>query len=190
MKIISINLNELHTRPINIGYVGENNHVAVMIYCASLFRDYPDATASMVVQPPVGDLYPGTLDRDSNTLIWEVKDSDLTRPGAGKFQITFMQDEEVIKTAFGSFTVSASLVATGDPPEPLEDWIERAEEALAALNSISASATTLAPGSSATASITIVDGHKNIAMEVLRKLLEDEIKVRSKYNLVESQSLT
>lgn len=31
--------------------------------------------------------------------------------------------------------------------------------------------------------------HKNIAMEVLRKLLEDEIKVRSKYNLVESQSL-
>jgi type I restriction enzyme R subunit len=31
--------------------------------------------------------------------------------------------------------------------------------------------------------------HKNIAMEVLRKLLEDEIKARSKYNLVESQSL-
>ena len=31
--------------------------------------------------------------------------------------------------------------------------------------------------------------HMNIAMEVLRKLLEDEIKVRSKYNLVESQSL-
>jgi len=31
--------------------------------------------------------------------------------------------------------------------------------------------------------------HKNIAMEVLRKLLEDEIKSRSKYHLVESQSL-
>ena len=31
--------------------------------------------------------------------------------------------------------------------------------------------------------------HKNIAMEVLRKLLEDEIKARSKYNVVESQSL-
>lgn len=31
--------------------------------------------------------------------------------------------------------------------------------------------------------------HKNIAMEVLRKLLEDEIKARSKYHLVESQSL-
>ena len=31
--------------------------------------------------------------------------------------------------------------------------------------------------------------HKNIAMEVLRKLLEDEIKARSKYNLVESLSL-
>ena len=31
--------------------------------------------------------------------------------------------------------------------------------------------------------------HQNIAMEVLRKLLEDEIKARSKYNVVESQSL-
>ncbi len=31
--------------------------------------------------------------------------------------------------------------------------------------------------------------HKNIAMEVLRKLLEDDIKARSKYNIVESQSL-
>lgn len=31
--------------------------------------------------------------------------------------------------------------------------------------------------------------HKNIALEVLRKLLEGEIKARSKYNLVESQSL-
>ena len=31
--------------------------------------------------------------------------------------------------------------------------------------------------------------HKNIAMEVLRKLLEDEIKARSKYNVVEGQSL-
>ena len=31
--------------------------------------------------------------------------------------------------------------------------------------------------------------HQNIAMEVLRKLLEDEIKARSKYNMVESQSL-
>ena len=31
--------------------------------------------------------------------------------------------------------------------------------------------------------------HKNIAMEVLRKLLEDEIKARSKYNVVEGQTL-
>ena len=31
--------------------------------------------------------------------------------------------------------------------------------------------------------------HQNIAMEVLRKLLEDEIKARSKYNMVESQTL-
>ena len=31
--------------------------------------------------------------------------------------------------------------------------------------------------------------HKNIALEVLRKLLADEIKARSKYNLVESRSL-
>lgn len=31
--------------------------------------------------------------------------------------------------------------------------------------------------------------HQNIAMEVLRKLLEDEIKARSKYNVVESQTL-
>lgn len=169
MRTVSINLNELHTKPIDIGYVGENNHVAVMIYCASVFRDYPNATASMVVQPPVGDLYPAILERDGNTLIWEIKNSDLVNPGGGKFQITFTNNEEIIKTAYGSFTISASMVSTGEPPEPIEDWMLEAQQVLSDLESfddISASATTLSAGSSATAEVTEVEGHKNIAIGI------------------------
>ena len=37
---------------------------------------------------------------------------------------------EIIKTAYGSYSIKPSMTATGDPPTPLEDWLERAEEAL------------------------------------------------------------
>lgn len=123
-------LNDLGRTTFDLGYVGEKNHTRVVIACATMFIQYPDAVATMVVKPPVGDLYPVALTRSNNVLIWEVSEADLAYAGGGTFQLTFTEDEEVIKTVYGRYSVKPSLQGEGEPPEPLEDWIERATDKL------------------------------------------------------------
>ena len=130
----NINLDDISTETLDIGFVGEANHVEIAIHCAGFFKEYPDATAMMTVAPPVGEMYPVQLDRDDQALIWEISEGDLAYAGAGTYQLTFTEDEEIIKTVYGNYSVSPSLVPTGDPPDPIENWIERAEEALAAFD--------------------------------------------------------
>ena len=55
---------------------------------------------------------------------------------------------------------------TGSIPDPMDDWMTRANATLEELSAITASAETLAAGSSATAEITEVNGHKNIAFGI------------------------
>ena len=99
-----------------------------------MFRDYPDAVASMVVKPPQGDLYPVSLTRDGNDLTWDVSASDVAIPGAGILQLTFTDGEgdeaEIIKTVYGSYSVNASLVANGEAPDPVQSWLDEAGAAL------------------------------------------------------------
>ena len=135
MRIERASLSDLQTTVFDLGYVGEQNHTQVVINCISLFRSYPDAVASMIAKPPVGDLYPITVTRDGNRVVWDVSPADIAYAGSGRFQLTFTDGSgdsaEIIKTVFGSYSVKESMETTGDPPEPLEDWLERAEEALA-----------------------------------------------------------
>ena len=169
MRVVDINLNDLSSQSIYLGYAGEKNHVRVIIHCPAFFRSYPDAVATMVARPPVGDLYPVILERVGKNLVWEASEADLAYAGSGDFQITFTQDGEVVKTAIGHYSVNSSLVATGEAPDPIEEWVEEANEILAEFGSIadlSASATTLEAGADATAEITTVDGHKNIAIGI------------------------
>ena len=131
MRIEKISLDKLSSRALDIGYVGEKDHVKVVIQCAGFFKDYPDATAAMACRPPVGDAYPVELTKSGVDLEWAVSESDIAAAGNGAFQITFTQDGEIVKSAFGSYTVRSSLVGNGEPPEPLDDWIQEAQELLA-----------------------------------------------------------
>lgn len=173
MKIIRENLNNIGSVNFDIGFVGEKNHTQVIINCASIFHSYPNAVATMVAKPPVGDLYPVILTRDGKNIIWDVSESDIAREGSGEYQLTFTDGSgdtaEIIKTVIGSYSIKESMVASGEPPEPLEDWLEEAQEVLSDLQSfdeISASATALAAGADPTAEITEVEGHKNIALGI------------------------
>lgn len=130
MRIVKVDLANLSSTSLDLGFAGEVDHTKVEINCASFFANYPDATASMVAKPPVGDLYPVTLTKSNCSLIWAVSESDISYAGSGQFQITFTDSGEVIKTALGNYSVKPSLNATGDPPTPLEDWLEEAQEAL------------------------------------------------------------
>jgi len=134
MRVERALLEELSEKKFNIGYQGEQNHTQVIISCPVMFRDYPDAVASMVVKPPQGDLYPVSLTREVNDLIWDISDADVAIPGEGILQLTFTDGEgeeaEIIKTVYGSYSVNASLVADGEAPDPVQSWLDEAGAAL------------------------------------------------------------
>ena len=131
MRIIEINLEDLSKKVLNIGREGEDNHVEVRINCAFFFNEYPDAVATMAVVPPVGDAYPVVVTKTGKKLIWDVKAADVANNGTGIFQLTFTDDEEIIKTEIGRFNVDISIEGDGEPPEPIADWLTEANEALA-----------------------------------------------------------
>lgn len=127
-RVQNFNLKNLETKVINLGYVGENVHTQIVIECSEVLWDYPNAVASMVVQPPRGDLYPVEVTREENNIIWEITASDVVYAGSGRVQLTFTNDGEIVKSAVGTTRISGSIEATGEAPEPLQNWIDQAEE--------------------------------------------------------------
>lgn len=166
MKTKRIKLCEITTTVLHIGFVGEQNHRRFEIDASEVFADMPDAVPTMTIKPPVGDVYPKNVQKSGNIVVWDVSASDVTSKGAGEYQLTFTNGNEIGKVFNGNFFVYDSIVGNGNAPTPVEDWAEEANALLAALENISASAETLSPGSEATAEVTDVGGHKNIAFGI------------------------
>lgn len=168
MRSVSVRLEDLQKIIIPIGFVGENEHTRVLIDAGRVLDEYPEATATLTVAPPYGDPYPAVVTRDGKTVIWDVTDSDLIQEGQGEIQLSFTVGNVVAKSYIGHTRVNRSIVPAGDIPDPMDDWLTRAGTLLDELEGMTASAETLAAGESATAEITEVDGHKNIAIGVPR----------------------
>jgi hypothetical protein len=127
---IQISLTGIESERLQLGFEGEQNHTRVVIYCSLIFGKYPDAVATMAIKPPTGEIYPKTLIRDGMKVIWDASASDCAIPGNGQYQLTFTDGDEIIKTYIGEYTVLPSLIGSGDPPDPVEDWLQEAQEAL------------------------------------------------------------
>ena len=133
MRTIYKRIDELNAGALYLGYVGENERTRVTLDCASVFSKYPNSVPALIVRPPLGKAYPAVTSRSGNHVIWNITDSDLTKPGTGSFQITFTEDNVVVKSCIGSISIDESLVATGDIPEPIENWLTEANTALNAI---------------------------------------------------------
>ena len=130
MRTISYKLDDLKKAVIRIGYVGENQHTQVRIDCKDLFKEYPDAAVSMAIVSPAGQSYPKVVTVDGSTVVWDVTDSDLAAEGDGEIQLTFTEGGVVAKTAVARFNVYRSIAADGPAPDPVDDWLQEASEAL------------------------------------------------------------
>ena len=126
MRLIELQLEDIERQSFCIGFEGEQNHTGIVFHCDAVFAEYPSAAATMAVQSPRGELYPVSLAREGDDLVWIISASDCVSSGLGQYQLTFVQGQEIIKSFVGSFIVMASLVATGNPPAPLTDWLQRA----------------------------------------------------------------
>ena len=130
MRTISYKLDDLKKAIIRIGYVGENQHTQVRLDCSDLFKEYPDAAVSAAIVSPAGQSYPKVVTVDGSTVVWDVTDSDLAAEGDGEIQLTFTEGGVVAKTAVARFNVYRSITADGPAPDPVDDWLQEASEAL------------------------------------------------------------
>lgn len=140
MRSVTVRLDDLRTMILNLGFVGENEHRTFNFDCKKMFGEYPSASVSLAVQPPAGDCYPATVERNGDLVSWTVTDSDMIEEGCGEIQLTFMVGEVVAKTCIGRTKVERSLGATGDIPTPIENWIEQAEEVISEAEAATAAA--------------------------------------------------
>lgn len=116
---------------IPIGFVGENDFTRVIFDAEEIYKKFPNASVSMKVQPPKGGIYPAAVTRDGNTVIWQVKEADVANRGGGELQLTFTDGETKIKTYIARTDVKRSLAGNGPAPDPVQDWIDDADEKLA-----------------------------------------------------------
>lgn len=130
MRTVSYRLADVAKVTIALGHVAENDATRVQIDAGQIFAEYPDAVPSLTLTNPDSVSYPAVVVKDGNNVIWDVKDSDLAVPGTGEFQLTFTDNGTVVKSCIGKTKICRSIVGEGQAPDPVQDWIDRAEEVL------------------------------------------------------------
>ena len=131
MRIVDLRLEEIIRRTVSLGMAGENLHTRVRFDCSEAFAEYPSAVACLTVRPPRGHPYPAAVSRSGDLVCWDIGNPDLLYPGTGQYQLAFTVDEVIAKSLIGQTYIGTSLVPSGGIPPPLEDWLIRAETALA-----------------------------------------------------------
>lgn len=144
-RIQRILLSQVGTEVVNLGYTGENMHTQIIINCAVIAEDYPDATVEVVVKPPEGDPYLAVVEYTDGVLTWDVAASDVAVSGDGRYQIIFTDGaEEIFRSAIGTTLIMKSVdEATGTAPTPQETWAEAMASELA--DQIAAAAEAVTP---------------------------------------------
>lgn len=130
MRSSTWRLEDLRNVILNLGFVGENLHTRQIFDCKKIFDQYPNASVSMTVTPPEGEPYPGTIERDGDLVIWDVRDSDLVAEGDGEIQLVFTQEPHIARSYNAGTHICRSQVPTGSIPSGLDDYITRADQLL------------------------------------------------------------
>lgn len=131
MKTVSIRFSDMDKKTLlYLGYVGENLHRRILIDCKREFEEMPGAIPALVVTAPNGLKYPVDVTVEGNTVIWDITNSDLIHHGNGEIQLTLTKDSEVGKSAKCRTKVDESIEPDGEAPDPIENWLIRAENLL------------------------------------------------------------
>ena len=131
MRTVTYRLADLKNLTINLGFVGENEHTVFRFDCMKAFEEYPDAIPSLAVAPPKGEPYPGVVVRNGDYVEWTITDSDVANSGNGEAQLSFVQDNVVMKEYKFRTKTESSVMPTGEAPEPVQNWIDEANQTLA-----------------------------------------------------------
>ena len=130
MRYISCKLDDLKKIVLPIGYEGENEHTRVQVDASEVFKEYPEAVPTLKVHGPTGAIYPAEVTRDGKNVIWDIKASDCAADGSGEAQFTFTLNNVIVKSCIAKIKVYRSIVGGSTPPDPVQDWLDEAQDVL------------------------------------------------------------
>ena len=112
---------------VNIGRLGENEHIRVLFPITDFLCMYPAAHFTLLNQLPGEAMaYPvGRTETDDQYLYWTITNTDLTKAGDGQCELIVLQGDVVAKSVIYKTHVDKALNGSGAAPEPWEDWMER-----------------------------------------------------------------
>lgn len=151
MKTIKLNEN---LRPFFVGYEGENDARGFAFDYSAWSEEYGSGVLQMLLQRQGdADPYPVVLSAgEDGTAIWTPSATDTAVRGSGEIQLIYTVDEVVAKTAVVRVLIDRSLGASGDPPEPYENWLDRLTELAGATQQNAADAAAAATAAAQSAS--------------------------------------
>jgi hypothetical protein len=143
-----------------VGMRGENGARAIQIDVSEIVTPFPAASVTLLLQRPTEEIpYPSTsFSVSEKTLTWLPTEIDTAIAGMMSLQIVGTVGDVTVKTLTRTGVILPALgPSSTDYPEPIKTWMDELQEMLtyaAKLKTVSASATDLTPGSSATVSLT------------------------------------
>lgn len=128
--ILRLTAEEFGRARINLGRVGEDSAVRIVIDLSRILAKDPKAIGAIAVEGPKGNSYAAVTNMDGTCLVWDVSEADVAEEGTGKIQLTvFGSEGEKLKSAVAPTRIGVSLTS-GVALDPVQNWIDDATNKL------------------------------------------------------------
>ena len=116
----------LYGKVIRIGKETENNFRTIEFDVTTWRALYPNATISIVYQPPTGTAYSPTVSLSGNTLTWSPTRTDTAYEGTGTGQLILVNSagDVVGRSDKFSVIVDDGIASGSTPPDTAPSWVE------------------------------------------------------------------
>ena len=116
-------------KPIFIGVQEENESNFIQFDITPWVEKHGAGAATANAKAPNStEPYPVTVQRDGNIVTWKPKTADVAIEGTGAFQLIYTVGEVVARTQIWTTNIGPSLIGSGDPPDPISDYIDEMRE--------------------------------------------------------------
>lgn len=130
MKIVKTAYERFGAIPICLGRADEKGVVGIEIDISSPLEEYPDAYFGIAAEAPDGTEYPVVCETEGKILKWIVNDSDTAKSGKGRAQVVmYGADGEIGRSKPVDTSVLPSIIAKGNPPDPVQNWLDNVQNA-------------------------------------------------------------
>lgn len=116
-------------KPIFIGVQEENESNFIQFDITPWVEKHGAGVATANAKAPNStEPYPVIVQRDGNIVTWKPKTADVAIEGVGAFQLIYTVGEVVARTQIWTTNIGPSLIGSGDPPDPIPDYIDEMRE--------------------------------------------------------------